>query len=283
MNENVHRAVVAIDANRALGPGVHEITFRHSGPGISPWRGALPGQFAMVRCPDDEPLLARPLAFLRADETTATFGVKVYGRGSAAIAGAPVGTKIVMWGPLGQELSHGKGEAFVLVGGGIGVPPLVMQAERLLRDGHDLRAVIVGARTKSELFGRAQLEALGLAPKICTDDGSEGHKGFVTALLEKEPLSGGMGSEARIVVQTCGPTPMMTAVARIAEKAGVRCEMSLEARMGCGVGACRGCMVATSAAAKGPGGRFEGKEYLCLCLDGPAVLSTDVDLTRLGH
>lgn len=275
MNEAVKRVVVTIDKNVALGPGVHEITFRASG-GETAWVGAQPGQFAMVRCPGDEPLLARPLAFLTADGERASFGIKVYGRGSAAISGAPLGTPLVMWGPLGKGFSNERSEAFVLVGGGIGVPPLVMQAARLVREKQDLRAVIVGARTKAELFGRAQLESLGIAAKICTDDGSEGHKGFVTALLEKEALTDVM------VVQSCGPTPMMMAVAKIAAPTGARCELALEARMGCGVGACRGCMIPVSETAKGPGGRFQGREYLCLCLDGPVVSPGDVDFVKLG-
>lgn len=274
MNEHVKRVVATVEKNVALGPGVHELTFRATGD--TAWAGAQPGQFAMVRCPGDEPLLGRPLAFLTADGERASFGIKVYGRGSAAIVAAPVGTPMVMWGPLGKGFSSEPSESFVLAGGGIGVPPLVMHAARLVREKRDLRAVIVGARTKAELFGRAQLDAIGISAKICTDDGSEGHKGFVTALLEREPLGEGT------VVQSCGPTPMMTAVAKIAAAAGARCELSLEARMGCGVGACRGCMIPVSDSAKGPGGHFQGREYLCLCLDGPVVSPGDIDFVKLG-
>lgn len=270
----VRRVSARIEKNVVLGPGVHEITFRAS---PTAWEGAEPGQFAMVRCPGDEPLLARPLAFLSAEVERASFGLKVYGRGSAAIASAPVGTELVMWGPLGKPFTRDPKQRHLLVGGGIGVPPLVMQAARLLREGVTVQAVIVGARTRAELFGRAQLSALGTAPKVCTDDGSEGHKGFVTALLQNEALDAGT------TIQACGPTPMMLAVAKLAAPTGARVELSLEARMGCGVGACRGCMVAVSQTAKAPGGRFAGREYLCLCLDGPAVDARDVDLARLGH
>ena len=275
MNERVRRVVVRIEKNVTLGPGVHEVTFVATGG--TPWEGAEPGQFAMVRCPGDEPLLARPLAFLSAEGDRASFGIKVYGRGSLAIASAPNGTELVMWGPLGKPFTRDAAQRHVLVGGGIGVPPLVMQAARLLRDGVRVQSVIVGARTKAELFGRAQLSAIGTPPRVCTDDGTEGHKGFVTALLANETLDAG------VTIQACGPTPMMLAVAKLAAPTGARVELSLEARMGCGVGACRGCMVATSDTAKAPGGAFAGREYLCLCLDGPAVDARDVDLARLGH
>ena len=133
--------------------------------------------------------------------------------------------------------------------------------------------MIVGARSTAELFGRAELSHLGIAAKIATDDGSDGVKGFVTELLKQETL------DAKTVVQACGPTPMLLAVQKIALARGARCELSLEARMGCGVGACRGCMVPVSASAK-QDGRFKGREYLCLCLDGPVVDADEVDLER---
>ena len=88
MNEQVQRVSAKIEKNVTLGPGVHEITFRAEGG--TAWAGAEPGQFAMVRCPGDEPLLARPFAFLTADAERASFGLKVYGRGSLAIASAPI-------------------------------------------------------------------------------------------------------------------------------------------------------------------------------------------------
>lgn len=265
------RAIAKVEKNVALGPGVHEITLHAPG-----WAGdAAPGQFAMIRCPGPEPLLARPLAFLSADAERVRFGLKVYGRGSAILAAAPVGTELVVWGPLGRGFGVYAGKRHVLVGGGIGVPPLVMQAAKLKASGARIAAVIVGARTKAELFGRDELTRLGLPVSVCTDDGSEGTKGFVTAVLEKERLDG------EAVVQSCGPTPMMTAVAKIAAGAGAACELSLEARMGCGVGACRGCMVPVAAAAKAPEGRYPGREYLCLCLDGPAVDARDIDLVKL--
>ena len=262
------RAVAVVEKNTVLGPGVHEITL--AAPG---WAGdALPGQFAMVRCPGPEPLLARPLAFLAADAQRVRFGLKVYGRGSAILASAEPGTEWVVWGPLGKPFPvHGSAK-HVLVGGGIGVPPLVMQAARLKREGAVIQAMIVGARTKAELFGREELGRLGIDVKVCTDDGSEGHKGFVTALLEKESLGSG------VAVQSCGPTPMMIAVAKIAAAAKAGCELALEARMGCGVGACRGCMIPVS-----PTGKYAGREYLCLCLEGPAVDALDIDLAALSR
>ena len=270
MNENVHRAVAILEQNRTLADGVHVLVL--AAPGWA--RDVKPGQFAMIRAPGPEPLLARPMAFMTADEKHASFGMKVVGRGTTALSLAPAGTELVVWGPLGKGFAApAKGARHVLVGGGIGVPPLVLQAAAMTKAGMPPVSVIVGARTKAELFGREELKKLKLTPKIATDDGSDGIKGFVTELLKKEDLGPG------VVVQACGPTPMLLAVQKIALAKGARCELSLEARMGCGVGACRGCMVPVSAEAK-KSGRFTGREYLCLCLDGPVVDATEVDLER---
>lgn len=260
------RAVAVLTANRRLAPGVHELTL--SAPGWA--EGALPGQFAMIRVPGPEPLLARPMAFMTGDAKSATFGMKVSGRGTLALSQLAEGTELIVWGPLGMGFASAKpGRRHVLVGGGIGVPPLVLQAAALQAGGAPPAAVIVGARSKAELFGRDRFAAMNLAPSIATDDGSEGHKGYVTELLAKVAL----GPDT--LVQACGPTPMLVAVAKIAKAAGAPCELSLEARMGCGVGACRGCMIPMSAPT-------EHKHYLCLCIEGPVVDAGAIDLVKLG-
>lgn len=258
------RVEAVLEENRRLAPGVHVLTLASPG-----WAKAAPGQFAMIRCPGPEPLLARPMAYMTADGDRARFGMKVSGRGTAILSGCAPGTKLVVWGPLGVPFSAPKGKRFVLVGGGIGVPPLVLQAQALVAQGAKIDAVIVGARTGAELFGREELAALGISPVVCTDDGSEGTKGFVTAELEKRAL------DAETLVQACGPTPMLIAVANLAKARGAKCELSLEARMGCGVGACRGCMIPMAEPS-------DEKKYLCLCLDGPVVSADAIDLAKLG-
>ncbi len=267
------RTVAVLEENRRLADGVHVLVLR----GERFADDVRPGQFAMLRAPGPEPLLARPMAYMTADGSRASFGMKVVGRGTALLARTPPGTELVVWGPLGRPFAApAPGIRHVLVGGGIGVPPLVMQARSLVAAGAAIDAVLVGSRTAGELFGRAEFAALGLRPLVSTDDGSEGHHGRVTDLLARVPL----GRDVR--VQACGPTPMLAAVARLAANAAARSELSLEARMGCGVGACRGCMVPVSAEAKAaPGGVFEGRELLCLCLDGPVVDARDVDLAAL--
>jgi dihydroorotate dehydrogenase electron transfer subunit len=264
----VKRAIATVEENERLAEGIHVLVLAASG-----WASQVaPGQFAMIRAPGPEPLLARPMAFMTADAKGARFGLKVAGRGTAALAATATGTTLVVWGPLGRGFSPAAaGTRIVLVGGGIGVPPLVMQAAALARAGRPAASVIVGARRSAELFGRRELLAQGVVAKIATDDGSEGHHGFVTELLKKEDL----GPDC--LVQACGPTPMLAAIATIARARGARAELSLEARMGCGVGACRGCMVPVSAEAK-RAGRFAGRDYLCLCLDGPVVDAGEVDL-----
>lgn len=269
------RANATVAENRQLAPGVHVLVLRAPG-----WATATrPGQFAMIRPPGTEPLLARPMAFMTADAEHASFGMKVVGRGTDALSRVVPGQELVVWGPLGRGFAAASPSPrkHVLVGGGIGVPPLVMQAAALAAAGTPPAEVIVGARSARELFGRERFQAMNVAARVCTDDGSEGHKGFVTDLLAKVPL----GPDT--LVQACGPTPMLIAVARMAAAAGAACEVSLEARMGCGVGACRGCMIPVEPVSKSePANRFAGREYLCLCLDGPVVDARDVDLVRLG-
>lgn len=267
------RAIAVLEENRKLAEGVHVLVLRADG-----WATDVkPGQFAMLRAPGAEPLLARPMAFMTGNAARSSFGMKVVGRGTEALSRAPAGTELVVWGPLGKGFAPSDGRSrHILVGGGIGVPPLVLQAATMSEAGHPPLSVIVGARRGSELFGRDELRRIGVTTKIATDDGSEGHHGYVTELLKKEAL----GKD--IVIQACGPTPMLMAVAKIALATGARCELSLEARMGCGVGACRGCMIPVSQSAKSSG-RFAGRDYLCLCLDGPVVDATEIDLEKALH
>lgn len=204
-----------------------------------------PGQFMSFAVPGDTTQLIRiPLSFSSADAEagTVTTHYAVVGDGTRRLAAMSAGASSTVLGPGGRGwwLPEGAGRVLV-VAGGIGITPVIAAAGMASEAGVKADAV-VGALTASKLCGIGELEALGCGEvRVTTDDGTAGTKGFVTA--EVEPM---LASGSYDAVLTCGPEPMMRAVAAIAEKAGVACEVSLERMMTCGFGACNTCNVQTT-------------------------------------
>lgn len=222
---------------------------------------AQPGQFLHVRCtlsPDAwDPLLRRPFSLYWAcpESGEVAFLVKVVGRGSAWLAQRRPGEELDVLGPLGRpftpppSLRHA-----VLVGGGVGMPPLYFLASRLLPR---VRCTfLLGARTAEHLLGVEECRALGAEVLVATEDGSQGFSGTNVDLLQTWLLG-----ERPDWIAVCGPWPMMAAAAQVAAKHGLPGQASLEARMGCGLGACLSCVVRTTA----PG----WKTYQRVCTEGP--------------
>jgi dihydroorotate dehydrogenase electron transfer subunit len=143
-----------------------------------------------------------------------------------------------------------------MVAGGIGVAPLVMAAAEYTAAGVGVQ-FLLGASSSGDLLAREEIVATGAALSVSTDDGAEGHHGFVTDLLPMAIAEAGAGEA---VVLACGPGPMLREVQRCCMDAGVDCFVSLEQRMGCGVGACLGCVVKT---------RGQEGLYRKVCVDGP--------------
>jgi dihydroorotate dehydrogenase electron transfer subunit len=217
---------------------------------------ARPGQFVMVRSLGAwDPLLPRAYSVYHADAERGAIQIlyREVGRGTGALRRNPAGGRVHAWGPLGNQFRAPEGRRAVLVGGGVGVPPLVYWAEHLraLDTGIHVTALI-GAGSAKYLVGQERLREAGAALHTATDDGSAGHHGYVTELLP--PLL----EDSRATVYACGPMGMLAAVSRIAEARGVPTELALEAPMACGVGACIGCTVP-----KRDGG------YYRVCTDGP--------------
>jgi dihydroorotate dehydrogenase electron transfer subunit len=252
--------------------------------------GARPGQFVMLRpSAGADPLLPRALAFYGADPAAGRIDLlyRVVGIGTRLLSELRAGASVALWGPLGTAFAlapAGRAEAVgtttpgppgrsasrhLLVGGGIGVPPLVFLAETARRaaSGADGFQALIGAATKEYLVGEAELRAAGVPVTVATDDGTRGHRGFVTDLL-REAL-GRDGGPA--TVYACGPNPMLAAVAHLRAAAGVPCQVSLEAPMACGVGACLGCTVPLAA-----GG------YARVCTEGPVFDATAIAWEALG-
>ncbi len=228
---------------------------------------AHPGQFVMLRINNGmDPLLRRPFSIhqVRADGTIQVL-FKVVGRGTAQLAGVLPGKHIDCIGPLGRGFSLEGKNRLCLIGGGMGIAPLYFLAERLLQTGKtaEKNFVLLGARNREELcIFAGEFSELGYTVKSATDDGSMGHHGFVTKLLD--PVLPSMER-----VYTCGPFAMMKICADKACAVGVTCQVSLETHMACGLGACLGCAV--NAVDKG---------YLHVCRQGPVFDANEVAWTR---
>ena len=223
----------------------------------TPLPETLPGQFAELRV-DNTPsvVLRRPISVhsFDAEKNEIGFLVQVVGDGTRWLASLKVGDKVNTLMPLGNGFTMPTegGGRYLLVGGGVGSAPLYYLAEQLRKNGNDF-VILIGARAAKDLYRRDAYEALGRV-EYTTEDGSLGEKGYVTnhsVLAEK--FDG---------IFTCGPKPMMLAVAKYARENSIACEVSLENKMACGLGACLCCVEDTK----------EG--HKCVCTDGP-VFSID--------
>ena len=199
--------------------------------------GILPGQFVNIRVQGQ--FLRRPISVCNVEqplnnvEPHLTIIYKVVGVGTEAMSHLPVGTQLDVLTVLGNGYNLSKaGDAPLLVGGGVGVPPMYMLARQLREAGKKVR-VILGFNTKDEVFYEEEFRALGCDVTVTTVDGSHGVKGFVTNALDGQ----------QSYYYTCGPLPMIKA---LLQAAGTNGEVSMEERMGCGFGACMGCTIQTT-------------------------------------
>ena len=193
--------------------------------------GILPGQFVNIRV--EGQFLRRPISVCNITDGILTIIYKVVGVGTEAMSHLPIGTQLDILTVLGNGYDLSKaGDAPLLVGGGVGVPPMYMLARQLREAGKKVR-VILGFNTKDEVFYDEEFRALGCDVTVTTVDGSHGVKGFVTNALD--------GPQS--YYYTCGPLPMIKA---LLQAVGTNGEVSMEERMGCGFGACMGCTIQTT-------------------------------------
>ena len=193
--------------------------------------GILPGQFVNIRVQGQ--FLRRPISVCNIADGILTIIYKVVGVGTEAMSHLPVGTQLDVLTVLGNGYDLSKaGDAPLLVGGGVGVPPMYMLARQLREMGKTVR-VILGFNTQDEVFYEEEFRAIGCDVTVTTVDGSHGVKGFVTNALDGQ----------QSYYYTCGPLPMIKA---LLQAAGTNGEVSMEERMGCGFGACMGCTIQTT-------------------------------------
>lgn len=207
------------------------------------------GQFVNIRI--DGLFLRRPISVCDLEGELLTLIYKVVGKGTEAISKMREGQTLDVLTGLGNGYDLEKsGDKPLLIGGGVGVPPLYNLAKRLTAEGKQV-SVILGFNTKSEIFYEQEFKALGCDVTVTTADGSYGVKGFVTNAMDRDYTH----------VYTCGPEPMLKAVFNACKSGG---QFSFEERMGCGFGACMGCSCKTVTG------------YKRICKDGPVLLKEEI-------
>ncbi len=208
------------------------------------------GQFINIKL--DGYYLRRPISVCDRDDDTVTILYKVVGKGTEEMSRMPKGTVLDVLTGLGNgyDLSL-SGERPLLLGGGVGVPPLYMLAKQLIKEGKKV-SVILGFNTKDEIFYEQEFKDLGACVTVTTVDGSYGVKGFVTDAMKDIDYTH---------FYTCGPEPMLKAIYKASATSG---QFSFEERMGCGFGACMGCSCKTVTG------------YKRICKDGPVLLKEEI-------
>ena len=227
---------------------------------------ARPGQFISMYTNDGSKLLPRPISICEIDTETSKLRV-VYRMtaektGTEQFSKMKAGDTLPIIGPLGNgfPLEAGKGKRAFLIGGGIGVPPILELAKQL-----DCEKQIIMGYRDADTFLKEQFEENGTV-YISTEDGSVGTKGNVMDAIREN------GLEADIIY-ACGPTPMLRAIKQYAEEQGIECYISLEERMACGIGACLACVCQSKE--KDHHSNVNNKR---ICKDGPVFLSTEVEI-----
>ena len=227
---------------------------------------ARPGQFISMYTNDGSKLLPRPISICEIDTVTSklrvVYRVTAEKTGTEQFSKMKAGDTLPIIGPLGNgfPLEAGKGKRAFLIGGGIGVPPILELAKQL-----DCEKQIIMGYRDADTFLKEQFEENGTV-YISTEDGSVGTKGNVMDAIREN------GLEADIIY-ACGPTPMLRAIKQYAEEQGIECYISLEERMACGIGACLACVCQSKE--KDHHSNVNNKR---ICKDGPVFLSTEVEI-----
>ncbi len=246
-----------------------------------------PGQFVMIRSAwGNDPLLGRPLAVYDVQRDSADQAVsldviyQIFGRGTKRLSQLPIGESVRIWGPLGHSFDEAPGARRVwFIAGGIGYTPFLALAKWWTgrspfggitlepTAGSSIR-MIYGARSKSWIPPLDDFRDQGIDVKLCTDDGSVGAAGRVTDLMT-DSWANLPATDRPDLIVTCGPEPMLAAVAAWAAERQVRCLVSLENQMACGFGACFSCV----APIRQPDGSTDLKR---VCIEGPIFEASDV-------
>ena len=239
------QSIFTIVSNCALTDNVYKMVLSGDTSAIT-----APGQFVNIQLTGK--FLRRPISVCDYDSQTLTIVYKVVGSGTDIMSTMSAGTQLDILTGLGNGYNTSlSGDRPVLLGGGVGVPPMYNLAKKLVAEGKKV-SVILGFNTISEIFYENEFKALGCGVTVTTVDGSYGVRGFVTTALEAMDYS---------YFYTCGPEPMLKAVHKASKTSG---QMSFEERMGCGFGACMGCSCKTLTG------------YKRICKEGPVMQKEEI-------
>ena len=241
----MYQGFYEIKSNKKLTDSIFEMVLEGDTSSIT-----APGQFINIKL--DGFYLRRPISICDYNDTTITIIYKVVGEGTEVMSKLNVGTKLDILCGLGNGFDSSKSmDKPVLIGGGVGVPPMYNLCKKLIAEGKKV-TVILGFNKKDEIFYEDEFKKLGADVKVTTVDGSYGIKGFVTDALKETDYS---------YFYTCGPMPMFKAIESTAITSG---QYSFEERMGCGFGACMGCSCKT---------KYGNKR---ICKDGPVLVREEI-------
>lgn len=225
---------------------------------------AKPGQFISVYSNDSARVLPRPISICEIDREKGALRIvyRIAGKGTKEFSGMKAGETLDILGPLGNGFPMDviKGKRVFMMGGGIGVPPMVQTAKEA-----EAEVTVIAGYRNSEIFLKEELEQNGTLV-IATEDGSVGTKGNVMDAIRENHL------EADVIF-ACGPTPMLRAIKTYAEENGILCYISMEEKMACGVGACLACVCKSKDV-----DHHSHVHNKRICKDGPVFLSTEVEL-----
>ena len=239
------QSIFEIKENVRIAPDVYKMVLSGDTSHIT-----SPGQFINIKLADF--YLRRPISVYDCDDEAVTIIYKVVGQGTEKMAELTVGEKLDILTGLGNGFDLDKcGDRVLLIGGGVGVPPMYYLAKKLLEAGKSV-SMIMGFNKKSEIFCKEEFEALGVKTYVTTVDGSVGIRGFVTNAVDEVEYDH---------ICTCGPEPMLKAVYDASKTSG---QFSFEERMGCGFGACMGCSCKT---------KYGNKR---ICKDGPVLVKEEI-------
>ena len=253
------KEVAVVKSQKELAPGIFDMWI-----GTDLAKGAVPGQFICLYTKDRSALLPRPISICEVDKENDMLRIvyRVAGKGTAEFSAYQAGETVEVLGTLGNGFPYEKaaGKKVFLMGGGIGIPPMLELAKEM----DATKQIVVGYRDE-KTFLKEDLEKYGEV-YIATEDGSVGTKGNVMDAIRENGLQADM-------IFACGPMPMLRAIKRYAEEAGIPAYISLEEHMACGVGACLGCVVKTKEV-----DHHSHVHNARICTDGPVFEAGEVNL-----
>ena len=254
-----HKEIAKVISQESIATGVYSMWIQTKDIAAE----AVAGQFISVYCKDGAKLLPRPISICEVNKEEGTLRIvyRVVGGGTTEMSGYVSGDDIDILGPLGNGFMQREGKKAILIGGGIGIPPMVQLGKEL----KNIVKVQTVAGYRDELFLTDELEKNGDV-YIATEDGSTGTKGTVIDAIKACAVTGDE-------IYACGPTPMLRAIKEYALANDIECQISLEEKMACGIGACLGCVCKSKE--KDHHTNVNNKR---ICKDGPVFLAQEVEL-----